>query len=112
MAKFKLLGGSFVDRGRTYKMGDIIDSPTDLRRAFRCMFQMIEEYTAAPAPAAPVPEAPSTAPAEKGPTGANVAAKGGTPASTKPAPRGGKDVTKTFPLAVDEDFQVYKKGLD
>jgi len=115
MGFFRLKAGTHVQNDRTYKKGDVVETDIDLASLFPAQFDATG--TAAPsAPVAPVADdGPVTAePPKKAaqvapsppPVPPSTSDTDGTKADVR-----GRDVTKRFPLAVDEDFQIfYKKG--
>ena len=116
MAKFKLVAGRHVANGRTYLPGEIINSHSNLAKIFPGNFKPVADDTPEKAekqPVAagpvetpvgqPVPSPKPTEPVSQPEKPATKAAK------AEKAKDWGLNVTKSFPLAVDEDFRVFKK---
>ena len=111
--RFKVLAKDFTYKSKQYIQGDIITTDADLASIFINLFSRIEEAPAdaqaikqapvanLPPVATPIQTLPSPQPAAQDATRATV----GVP--VPPVARG-KDVTKNFKRAVDEDFLVYK----
>lgn len=116
MAFFKVRKGNYVSSdGVTHKQGEVFESYLPLDRKFKNSFEVVgsmpvqapilpvQPYVAAPSQNVP-PTAGST------PTGGSSAPDVPPAAPVDPANRG-KEVTESFKLAVDEDFQVFKTKL-
>lgn len=115
--RFKLIAGTSNIFGETYKRGDIIDTPVDLTKMFRNAFVQVHsdptpalrtlpvkaeasEPVQPPVKATPSSLAtPATSQADEDPAEKD-------PVST-PKPRG-RDVTKSFPKALEEDYSVFQ----
>ena len=116
MAKYQLIGGQHEQFGKTYKKGDVIDTPIDLCKLFRGKFQRVITEGGSPvavqlvqpqgkAPASPEkPPAPSTPKEDGAPKTSEKAGSG----ATKDVR--GRNATEHFPQAVDDDFAVFKKN--
>lgn len=122
MPKFELLAKSFDNTnedGRTYKKGDIVDSPHNLAASFRGRFRRVEATAAdfRPLPGPPIaytdrpltaPQMAIQAPQPGGPVVATQPAE--TDEAGAPGEAIGQDVTARFPKAVEQDYKVYKRG--
>jgi hypothetical protein len=111
MAKYKLLLGTHMHHGERLKAGDVIESAYDLTKVFVNKYVRVDDFAAPVASQGdnPAPGRPVRHPAGPGRPQAKPQAP---PAIQKSATDValGRDVTKNFPQAVDEDFKVYKKG--
>jgi hypothetical protein len=128
---FQVLAGLHAQDGRIYKKGDFVECDTDLAKTFRNKFMQVSRPEVPKASAQPAkPEVvvfrqpvPVELPTRPKPTqnlapavAATTPVTAATPApATVPAPADnpiGLDVTKRFPIAVDQDYKVFKsKGL-
>lgn len=121
--KFRLIGGNHTEGNgptrKVFKKNAIIDSDRDLTKLFRGKFERI--YTAeqleAVAPVPKVAEKPTPAPtpvAEPAPAVSEPTTEEKKPEaskeSRKPRKRRGRDATKSFPLALEEEFLVFQRG--
>ena len=120
MAKFKVTSGVHVSGGVVYKKGDIVESHVDLCRVFKNTFEPVVETTPV-APGSPlrpvaVPAPPGAAQAVKtaavGQNDAQNAVDVPPAAPTAPATNvatpEGREVTASFPVAVEQSFRVFK----
>jgi hypothetical protein len=116
---FKLLVGMHQEGTKTYKAGAVIESDNELDKLFVNKFQRLRmDPPSAPAaagrmevattPSAPVsPTATGGIPQPGEQTPPPVAAPVTTPAAAGPK---GRDVTARFPIAVEQDYKVFKDG--
>jgi hypothetical protein len=112
MKSYKVKAGSHQEGGKIYKAGDVVQSYNDLDHMFPGKFEVLGDrvHSSAPAPVISTGgnvarnSAPQARPveAEEEPEEANPP-----PLAAKAKPTG-RDVTKHFPKAVEEDFRVYK----
>ena len=116
---FKVLTAEFDFNGRKYKAGDVVHTNSDLEAAFPSLFSRIEvELVQAPSPdEAPAVKQNSKAKILPQTASDDESVHNDVPAPEKPAQATlgegagnvkGKEVTKMFPLALDEDFRVFK----
>lgn len=95
-------GGKF----KTYKPGDTVESEQDLCKVFPNKFERIPDE--APSSFSPSTEEQKAAVSKAAKKGAKGVAP---PETEEPEPNPlGRDVTKRFPTAQEEDFQVFADG--
>lgn len=124
MARYRVVKGTHQEGKKNYKAGEIIDTSTDLCKAFPNKFENLDapkpivEGAKEPKPAVlsprkvttpsiPVPPPPGSEKkdSEEAPVGErDVSAK-----KTSPF---GRDVTDRFPQAVKTNVRVFRKGVD
>jgi len=101
---------------RIYNPGDIIETESDLVTMFPGKFEKVlvmkegekpSVGTALPVPKTVTKQTPTEKPAKSTETGVGATE---TPAPVSEVKSLGRDVTKRFPLALDEDFQVFADG--
>ena len=113
MAKFTVLCRNYVDGdGVKYERGSVVESPHPLDKMFRGGFRRQDGATKVKAPVVEaVPSVPSeTEPLKVAP---KAVVKEVPPTRVReerpPALERGRKVTRSFPLAVDEDYHVFKR---
>lgn len=118
MASFKVLAQEFTYKGKTYKAGQFVQSATDLSKVFFGLFAKVESVSTPAPEAKPPTETPETptqpVSAPTTPPEPVVEAESALTEAVAPVvapvvhPPKGRDVTKNFKRAVDEDYLVYK----
>ncbi len=109
MAKYRVIIGQHVQDGRSYNAGDVIESDVNLSAVFRGKFELVQEPLLTVAAPAPTPEKKQEKEPEPEPEpDADEQDAEGEEAKEEEEsePLEGKDVTASFKIAVDEDFQV------
>ena len=105
MQKFKVTMGTHQEAGRVYKSGQTLETNTELHKMFPGKFQLLDGSPASSQPPMPPVQPPAHPyPPIKADKAANTTAEQ-SKATGKPE---GRDVTKQFPKAVEEDFKVFK----
>lgn len=107
MALYRVLSGATNIDGRTYSKDETVETHLPLDKMFVNAFERVDAGQA-PAPVQSPAPAPMTTPAPARRARANPSATSATSA-TRPK---GKDVTADFPLAVEQDFLVFKTGRE
>jgi len=101
MAKYKLIAGQFAHEGRTYKAGQIVSTEMNLQKMFPNSFEKLHidrpQLTVADIRASKADDGETQQ--DSGPV---------TPVAKTVATPAGKNVTKNFASAVEQDFRVYK----
>ena len=103
--RFELIGGNHEEGGKSYKKGDIIDSPNNLISMFRGKFKRVEGGTSEPKRVPNIPTKNSSPP--KG-------SEAGTPKSVSGSikTRLGPDVTISFLETKGTKFKIHKAAGD
>ena len=103
MKHYKVIFGTHREDGVVYKAGEVVSTHTPLHTMFPGRFEVVGAGTA------PERQAPAQKPAQAnvGPQAPVVADEDEAP-NAPPLANKGRDVTKAFPKAVEEAFQVFK----
>ena len=115
--KFKVIAGLFKIRGRTYKKGEVVKSPTDLTKSFRNKFERVVDDTPETkgqsiASTPPIPTPPLSSPDKIDEKEEEGMGKGTTGvAGVEVHPKFGMDVTGEYPVAVENEMKIYQKGV-
>jgi hypothetical protein len=118
--RFEVLGGTHNHYGTIYKKGEILESDRDLTKVFRGKFKKVEASTPVSKGEVfnpldvvvnPQPPVEDDKPSEE-PTAPKTPEdeKNGAPAADSLERAEGKDVTKDFQEAIDEEVRVFQKG--
>ena len=116
--KFKVLAGSHTDiNGQVHKKGEVFESAVDLTEVFLNKFTKVNQDVPVKAPVEKVVRtSPPLSESQPTPTPVEPAEQKEAPTEAppevppaEPAVDKGQDVTRRFPLALEEDFLVFRR---